>query len=81
MLTRAQIDPVVTAALAEDAPWGDLTGQVFLPAEATATARLVARADGVLAGIDVVTAAFRLTDPAVQVPPRAAGGDRFTAGA
>lgn len=81
MLTRAQIDPVVTAALAEDAPWGDLTGQVFLPAEATATARLVAREDGVLAGIDVVTAAFRLTDPAVQVTPRAADGDRFTAGA
>lgn len=80
MLTRAQIDPVVTAALAEDAPWGDLTGQVFLPAGATAAAQLVAREDGVLAGIDVLEAAFRLTDPSVQVTPRAADGDRFTAG-
>lgn len=80
MLTRAQIDPVVTAALAEDAPWGDLTGQVFLPAGARAAAQLVAREDGVLAGIDVLEAAFRLTDPSVQVTPRAADGDRFTAG-
>ena len=80
MLTRAQIDPVVTAALAEDAPWGDLTGQVFLPAGATAAAQLVAREDGVLAGIDVLEAAFRLTDPSVQVTPRAADGDRFAAG-
>lgn len=80
MLTRAQIDPVVTAALAEDAPWGDLTGQVFLPAGATAAAQLVAREDGVLAGIDVLEAAFRLTDATVQVTPRAADGDHFTAG-
>ena len=80
MLTRAQIDPVVTAALAEDAPWGDLTGQVFLPAGATAAAQLVAREDGVLAWIDVLEAAFRLTDPSVQVTPRATDGDRFTAG-
>ncbi|UVY84215.1 carboxylating nicotinate-nucleotide diphosphorylase [Brachybacterium sp. NBEC-018] len=80
MLTRAQIDPVVTAALAEDAPWGDLTGQVFLPAGARAAAQLVAREDGVLAGIDVLEAAFRLTDATVQVTPRAADGDRFTAG-
>lgn len=81
MLTRAQIDPVVTAALAEDAPWGDLTGQVFLPAGARAAAQLVAREDGVLAGIDVLEAAFRLTDGTVQVTPRAADGDRFPAGA
>lgn len=80
MLTRAQIDPVVTAALAEDAPWGDLTGQVFLPAGARAAAQLVAREDGVLAGIEVLEAAFRLTDGTVQVTPRAADGDRFTAG-
>ncbi|GAA1323711.1 MULTISPECIES: carboxylating nicotinate-nucleotide diphosphorylase [Brachybacterium] len=80
MLTRAQIDPVVTAALAEDAPWGDLTGQVFLPAGARAAAQLVAREDGVLAGIDVLEAAFRLTDGTVQVTPRAADGDRFPAG-
>lgn len=81
MLTTAQIDRVVSAALAEDAPWGDLTGQVFLPADATATAQLRARQDGVLSGLDVFTAAFRLTDPATRVRARATDGDRFAAGA
>jgi len=80
MLTTAQIDRVVSAALAEDAPWGDLTGQVFLPADATATAQLRARQDGILSGLDVFTAAFRLTDPATRVRARAADGDRFAAG-
>src|SRR5699024_10210152 len=53
---------------------------VFLPAEATARAELTAREPGVLAGIDVFAAAFRLTDPAVRVRALAADGDRFAAG-
>src|SRR5699024_6144825 len=79
-LPTARIEAVVSAALAEDAPWGDLTAEVFLPAEATASAELTAREPGVLAGIDVFAAAFRLTDPAVRVRALAADGDRFAAG-
>src|SRR5699024_5949654 len=79
-LPTARIEAVVSDALAEDAPWGDLTAEVFLPAEATASAELTAREPGVLAGIDVFAAAFRLTDPAVQVRALAADGDRFAAG-
>ena len=79
-LPTARIEAVVSAALAEDAPWGDLTAEVFLPAEATAGAELAAREPGVLAGIDVFAAAFRLTDPAVRIHPLAADGDRFAAG-
>lgn len=81
MLTRALIDPIVRAALAEDAPWGDLTGQLLVPATATATAHLVAREAGTLAGIDVFAAAFTLTDLSVQVTPLFADGDRFETGA
>src|SRR5699024_1358577 len=80
MLTTAQIDRVVSAALAAAAPWGALTGQVTRPDAAPATAQLAARQDGVLSGLDVFTAAFRLTDPATRVRARAADGDRFTAG-
>ena len=40
MLTRAHIDEVVRAALDEDAPWGDLTSETLIPADATATAEL-----------------------------------------
>ncbi|WP_396655451.1 carboxylating nicotinate-nucleotide diphosphorylase [Microbacterium sp.] len=67
MLTPATIDRVVTAALDEDAPWGDLTSAAFLPAEAVAGADLVGREDGVFSGGEVFAAAFRLTDPAIRV--------------
>lgn len=80
MLTPAHIDRVVAAALAEDAPWGDATGEAFLPATARARAELRAREAGVLAGAEVFAAAFRLTDPTVQVTLHAADGDAFAAG-
>jgi nicotinate-nucleotide pyrophosphorylase (carboxylating) len=42
-------------AMAEDfGPLGDLTGQATIPPEATASARFVARAEGVVAGLPVV---------------------------
>ena len=43
MLTRSDIDRVVSAALAEDAPWGDATAEAFVPASVHARAELVAR--------------------------------------
>ena len=80
MLTRSTIDRVVAAALDEDAPWGDLTGEALIPADATARAELAAREDGVFSGGDVFEAAFRLTDPAIRVELRTADGASFTAG-
>ncbi|MBT2516440.1 carboxylating nicotinate-nucleotide diphosphorylase [Streptomyces sp. ISL-90] len=81
MTDRREIDRVVGAALDEDAPWGDLTSETLIPATATATAELVAREPGVLSGIDVFAAAFRLVDPSIVVEPLAADGDAFAAGA
>lgn len=81
MLTRAAIDRVVAAALDEDAPWGDLTGQALLPADALAQAQLVAREPGVYAGADVFATAFALTDPGVRVTDAVADGSAFDAGA
>jgi nicotinate-nucleotide pyrophosphorylase (carboxylating) len=78
MLSRAEIDRVVTAALAEDAPWGDLTSEALVPETATARAELNAREHGVFAGADVFAAAFRLTDPRVEVELLLADGDRFS---
>ena len=80
MLTTAVIDRVVAGALAEDAPWGDITSEALIPAEATATAELVAREPGVFSGGDVFAAAFRLTDPATEVEVRVADGTAFAPG-
>lgn len=80
MTDAREIDRIVGAALDEDAPWGDLTSETLIPADATATAELVAREGGVLSGIDVFAAAFRLVDPAIAVERLAGDGDTFGAG-
>ncbi|MDT3317447.1 carboxylating nicotinate-nucleotide diphosphorylase [Microbacterium sp. KSW4-11] len=80
MLSPAVIETTVRAALAEDAPWGDLTSEALIPASATATAELVARESGVFSGGEVFAAAFTLTDARVAVDVRAADGTRFAPG-
>ncbi|PPK97331.1 nicotinate-nucleotide pyrophosphorylase (carboxylating) [Kineococcus xinjiangensis] len=75
---------VVAAALAEDAPWGDVTTEALLPADARATAVLRARVDGVLAGVDAVRLAAEqaatATGGTARVEVLLADGARFCAG-
>jgi nicotinate-nucleotide pyrophosphorylase (carboxylating) len=80
MLTPRHITRTVAAALEEDAPWGDLTSTALLPEDATATADLVAREDGIFSGGEVFAAAFTLTDAAVQVDVHVGDGDSFATG-
>src|SRR5699024_670324 len=80
MLTAATIDSALHLALDEDAPWGDVTGEVFIPVGASARAQLRAREDGVLAGIEVFARTFALVDAATTVELRAADGDASTSG-
>ena len=80
MLTLTAIDTVVRAALDEDAPWGDVTSEVLIPADAVATAQLVARESGVFSGGPVFASAFRLTDQRIDVCLFVADGAVFEAG-
>lgn len=80
MLTAATLARVVGAALEEDAPWGDLTSVTLLPADATATADLVAREPGVFSGGEVFAAAFALTDASLAVDVHVGDGDSFAPG-
>ncbi|WP_243064096.1 carboxylating nicotinate-nucleotide diphosphorylase [Humibacter sp. RRB41] len=80
MLTTQIIDRVVQMALDEDAPWGDVTSELFIPAEATASARLVAREPGVFAGGEVVRRTMHAVDDRIAVELTIADGDHFDAG-
>lgn len=80
MTELREIERVVTMALDEDAPWGDLTGETLIPEQATATAELVAREAGVFSGARVVEATFRIVDPRIAVEVLVADGGRFAAG-
>jgi nicotinate-nucleotide pyrophosphorylase (carboxylating) len=80
MLTRAHIEATVDAALAEDAPGGDVTSAAFVPESATAMADLVARESGVFAGAEVFEVAMTRLDDRVKVTNLARDGSRFEAG-
>ena len=80
MLTSSAIDAVVRAALLEDAPWGDVTSEALIPADATAHARLTAREPGVLSGGEVFAATMTAADPGIRTEFRVADGERFDAG-
>jgi nicotinate-nucleotide pyrophosphorylase (carboxylating) len=80
MLSRHQIERVVDLALEEDAPFGDLTSEAFIPAGALATADLVARESGVLAGAEVFAIAMSRRDFAVKVTNAMPDASRFEAG-
>lgn len=80
MFDRSHMETVVRAALLEDAPTGDITSALVIPAEAHAVAQLVAREPGTFAGADVFAAALTLTDPSMTVELVKRDGDRFVAG-
>jgi nicotinate-nucleotide pyrophosphorylase (carboxylating) len=71
---------VLRAALQEDAPYGDITSQTLIPAQAHATAVLNARVPGVFSGGEVFAAAMKLTDPDAAVDLLVADGTAFAAG-
>ncbi|NKX54627.1 carboxylating nicotinate-nucleotide diphosphorylase [Arthrobacter mobilis] len=74
------VERIVAAALAEDAPWGDITSTALIPDSATATAELTAREPGVFAGAEVLRTVFRQVDAAVEVSLKVADGDSFGTG-
>ena len=53
-ITAEEMRELVARALAEDLGEGDVTGEATVPAEATATARIVQKAPGVVFGLDLV---------------------------
>jgi nicotinate-nucleotide pyrophosphorylase (carboxylating) len=73
----AEWRPIVEAALREDlGEAGDVTTNAVVDAGATALGRIVAREDGVVAGIDIALAVFTMVDPSVVTNPLVADGDR-----
>jgi nicotinate-nucleotide pyrophosphorylase (carboxylating) len=76
------VEPLVRAALEEDlGRAGDITSQLTIPADKTATARLVARSRGRIAGLICAEAAFRLVDPKLKFEVSTADGTDAAPGA
>jgi len=76
-IATEQIDGIIALALEEDLGAGDVTSIATIPADLHATATIVAKAPGVVAGLPVVEAVFAQLDPSVTVTLLAADGDRI----
>ncbi|MBL8863493.1 MAG: carboxylating nicotinate-nucleotide diphosphorylase [Planctomycetes bacterium] len=66
-LDAGAIEALVRPALAEDVAGGDRTAQHAVPAAARAVATLVAKREGVAAGLAVFARVFEVADPSAQV--------------
>jgi nicotinate-nucleotide pyrophosphorylase (carboxylating) len=75
------VEDAVRAALKEDlGSAGDITTAATIREDANATALLVARKPGVLAGTPLAIAAFRMLDPGVQITVHKNDGGRLDVG-
>ena len=79
-LPAAPVRDILERAFAEDAPNGDITSQLLIPADARATAVLSARVPGVFSGGTVFRDAMKLVDPDTVVELLLAEGAAFDAG-
>lgn len=59
---------------------GDVTSQSTIPAEATLSARIIAKQTGVVAGLDVAAATFQALEPEIRFSAHVAEGAQVTPG-
>ena len=79
-LTREETESLVRAALEEDRAFEDVTTLATVPEDARAAARMVARAEGVIAGLPLAVVAFHLINPDVKVHVVTWDGSRVARG-
>jgi nicotinate-nucleotide pyrophosphorylase (carboxylating) len=80
MLTRAQIEEIVDRALVEDLGLGDATTEALIPGDQKGIASMMAKEEGILAGIDIVSKVFHRVDPALRVTILIADASRINPG-
>jgi nicotinate-nucleotide pyrophosphorylase (carboxylating) len=74
-LERRAWASLIELALAEDLLGGDVTTAATVPADAQAQATLLAKAPGVISGLDVAREVFAQVDPSLEFVPLVADGD------
>jgi nicotinate-nucleotide pyrophosphorylase (carboxylating) len=76
-----KIDEIIEQALLEDIGDGDHTSLATIPAKSTGTAQLVAKEDGILAGIQIAEKVFHKVDPSLEFTSLMQDGSSLKKGA
>lgn len=79
-LDPALVGPIVEAALEEDAAHNDVTTRALIPPDQKGTATIVARAEGVVAGLPVAAAVFSALDSSLLFDAMTQDGATLSAG-
>lgn len=77
---RLVADDIIMAALREDITFEDVSTASVCPAVRPAEVQLIAKGDGVVAGLDVFARTFALLDPQTRIEATVADGDEVVAG-
>ena len=79
-LRQAHLRRLANSALKEDQAWQDVTTAALVPPEQKGRGVIIAREEGVLAGLPMAEAVFMAVDPSLQWRPLAAEGNRLSPG-
>lgn len=77
---KLQIEETIDRALAEDLGKGDVTTEALIPGDRQGTGFMVAKKEGVLAGMSVAKQVFHQVDPELQVEVLVEDGARVSPG-
>jgi nicotinate-nucleotide pyrophosphorylase (carboxylating) len=80
MLIPGQVEQIVDRALAEDLGWGDVTTEALIPGDQQGIASIVAKEEGILAGIEVAKKVFHKVNPELKVKTPLEDGARVEPG-
>jgi nicotinate-nucleotide pyrophosphorylase (carboxylating) len=71
---------LINRALDEDVNSGDLTTNLLIPASKRTTAVMIAKADGIIAGLEIAEMVFKKLDPQIQFKAEISDGDHVKKG-
>ena len=80
MLDLSLTDDIILRALKEDMPMGDLTTDSTVPEDEVCSASLIAKEEGVIAGLEVFERVFVILDPRIYIERYVKEGERVAAG-
>jgi nicotinate-nucleotide pyrophosphorylase (carboxylating) len=77
---QKEIDFIITNAIREDVGDGDHSSLACIPEEATGTAKLLVKDEGIIAGIDFAKQVFNFVDPGLKLDIKIEDGSRVKYG-
>ena len=77
---KMQADQLIRMALAEDITSEDVSTNAVMPCETKGTVDLIAKEDGIIAGLDIYARVFQLLDEKTEIEFKCKDGDKVTNG-